>query len=399
MGETHAAAFKAEMERDTPRGPTVNEMCCIRKVAEQRMWRTKRAMQQRGALAAKRAADRVWKQLGKEMPCVVHPPATTYPVSSRWELWPGATAAELAEAERLQKGQIRGDVPLGRLEVRVDEPPPPPTPPPPEGWKPIPWMETEAYKIYQKLSAGAPLRIKLDAFKAAQAGTSTAPPPPPPPKDLLEVVRADPEKKRMSTALYKRIVERMPMTACPEHRRLKVGLQVHSGLLKEAEVDLNLAGLLRGPPETFNAVFDKLIKKIVAAEEEADKPPEPTKPEPEAPLPLPSAQKEDATEHTMNERKLRSKHDNNTARNRARWALEDRKARAATERLATSQKKHKQQPVTSQTTEAPSTSTEVPLRGAQNPKLSGGTLPQIVTVCVRVRRCRPSCSSTRAKGM
>ncbi len=77
------------------------------------------------------------------------------------------------------------------------------------------------------------------------------------------------ERKRMSIALYKRIVARMSSTnACPKNKRLRVGLKMHTAFM-DADAHPNLAGLLRGPPETFDAVFDNLVKQIVAAEKQA----------------------------------------------------------------------------------------------------------------------------------
>ena len=74
------------------------------------------------------------------------------------------------------------------------------------------------------------------------------------------------ERKRMSTALYKRVVARMSsVNTCPKDVRLRVGLQVHAAFM-DTDAHPNLAGLLRGPPETFDAVFDSLVKQIVTAE-------------------------------------------------------------------------------------------------------------------------------------
>ena len=77
------------------------------------------------------------------------------------------------------------------------------------------------------------------------------------------------ERKRMSAALYKRVSARMSSTnACPKDARLRVGLRMHAAFM-DADAHPNLAGLLRGPPGTFDAVFDSLVKQTVAAELEA----------------------------------------------------------------------------------------------------------------------------------
>jgi|SaaInlV_125m_DNA_1040241.scaffolds.fasta_scaffold01892_10 hypothetical protein len=286
MAAPRTAAFKAEMERGTPRGPTVNEMACIRKVAEERVWRTKQAMQQRGALAAKQAADRAWKHLGKEMPCTVYPPAVTHPVSSRWERWPGATAAELAEAERMQMAQIRGKVPLGRLEVRADEPPPPPLPPAPKNWKPVDWMNTEHYKqLAFGPNASPRLKAKLQAFKAEGAepkagghededGTRTpavvhVAPEKGPSKGLAANCEGDdPKRKRLGTALYKRIVARVPSTSCPDRKVLQVGLRAHKHVM---EMDIcGLKRLLGKPAEAFDMELEHIVGAVLSAEEIAE---------------------------------------------------------------------------------------------------------------------------------
>ena len=73
------------------------------------------------------------------------------------------------------------------------------------------------------------------------------------------------ERKRMSPALYKRVVARMSSAnVCPKGVRLRVGLQMHAAFM-DTDRHPNIAGLLRGPHETFDAVFDTLVKQIVIA--------------------------------------------------------------------------------------------------------------------------------------
>ena len=87
--------------------------------------------------------------------------------------------------------------------------------------------------------------------------------------DAQERERDGRERKRMSIALYKRIVARMSSTnACPKNKRLRAGLKMHTSFM-DADAHLNIAGLLRGPPETFDAVFDNLVNQIVIAEKQA----------------------------------------------------------------------------------------------------------------------------------
>ena len=88
-------------------------------------------------------------------------------------------------------------------------------------------------------------------------------------KQEAEAERDSQERKRMSAALYKRVVARISSTnACPKDVRLRVGLQVHAAFM-DMDAHPNLAGLLRGPPEAFDAVFDTLLTNIVTAELEA----------------------------------------------------------------------------------------------------------------------------------
>ncbi len=253
----------AREELETARGPTVNEMACIRKVAEERMRRVRKEMRRRGALAAKQAADRVWKNRGAEARPLVHPPATTYPVSGRWELWEGATAAEVAEAKRILKAHDIRETPLARLEIRVDEPPPPPLPPAPEGWKPVEWLNTEHVKKFAfGPHAGSKLHAQLQAFKGEGEGTSTAPPPPSP----------DTEKKRLGTALYKRIVARVPTTTCPEDKVLQVGLRVHKMVMQKDVHDMK--NMMRKNTEAFDMELEYMIAGVLATDKLLEKPPD-----------------------------------------------------------------------------------------------------------------------------
>jgi len=284
----------AREEMETTRGPTVNEMACIRKVADERMRRVRKEMRQRGALAAKQAADRAWKRMGVETPCIVHPPATTYPVSSRWELWPGATAAELAEAKRILEAHDIRKTPLARLEVRVDEPPPPPLPPAPEGWKPIDWMNTEHYKqLAFGPNASPKLKAQLEEFRGEgvqplkgcyedkdgirKPATLYVAPGKMPIKGLaINDTCNESEKKRLGTALYRRIIARIPTTTCPENRVLQVGLRVHKLVMEKDIYDMK--NMMGKPTEAFDMEIEHMVGQILATDKEVEASKQPDNP-------------------------------------------------------------------------------------------------------------------------
>lgn len=286
MGKQSKREQRANRGADD-RDPSERELACIREVARKRTSQARQEMRQRGALAAKQAADRVWKRLGVETPCTVHPPANACPVSDCWELWPGATAAELAEAKRIFESRSALESPPGRIDVRVDEPPPPPPPlpplpPTPENWKPVDWMDTEHYK---KLASGPNATPKLNA--QLQALKVEGEPPKAgwceeengirkpavcyvaPEKGPIEGPAAncagdDSERKRLGTALYKRIAASVPKTACPFRNVLQVGLQVHKKVML-----MNIAalkGLVGKNTEDFVAEIGPMVDAVLSAE-------------------------------------------------------------------------------------------------------------------------------------
>ena len=126
-------------------------------------------------------------------------------------------------------------------------------------------MEAEHYK---KLAAApGALRSKLEAFKAEQGEPLTAPPLPPPPPS------PDPEKKRLGTALYKRIFARVPTTTCPEDKVLQMGLRVHR-MVMEREIHY-MKTLMGKNTEAFDTELECMIADFLATDKlvEASKQP------------------------------------------------------------------------------------------------------------------------------